>query len=198
MPADTASTAATSKPEQKLASAGRTILFAAPSGSTRRVSTSSAADRPQPCPASAPESVQSHDSAEGAAVALAACAASTSPPCSASQASAASDAAARVAVQDQSRPPSASPAAEGSVSSRPSSASPQVHHPGPLDGSASQPSLAPHTSKAMNGDHAPAAPKDCMVAISLYPKDLPASQVQMHAAASAALHGAVLEVSKPS
>ena len=128
-------------------------------------------------------------SAAGSAVSIAGCSTSSLP--------SASGSAALGAASKASRPPSASssPAMpSGIYVPYTSPFHPQLQPPS-QPARASRPSSAPGSRTGIAPSIlAPAALRDRMVAICLYPKDLPASQVQLHAAASAALHGRVQEV----
>lgn len=164
------------------------------SRSLDRASRSLVPDRETSRPASAAQASRS-DNLLGAEKILAAVdavpTASTSAG-STTQAVSAPDPVASTGVQNPPRLPSASIAAAGSVSSCPPSA--QLQASGGVHAEAPQPSSASQSGASASKDVAAAVLKDCMVAISLYPKGLPASQVQMHAAASAALYGALVKV----
>lgn len=78
-----------------------------------------------------------------------------------------------------------------------STTQPALQHnqaPRQKDDSSSRPASASASNQSTNGSHVTANPQDCMVAISKYPADLPVSQIQMHAAASATLCGPIQQV----
>ena len=63
------------------------------------------------------------------------------------------------------------------------------------DGSSAVLKPAVSDSRSSPKLHAEQAAEECMIMISAYPAGLPGSQIQMHAAASAALHGPLRKVS---
>lgn len=69
-----------------------------------------------------------------------------------------------------------------------------IQEPTQEDDRSSRPASATGSGTGTDGNHAPANWKQRMVAISMYPAGFPASQIQMHAAASAALCGRIQQV----